>query len=147
MIKATGKQKHRMPFCCASNPLNQDRLAEGRLSGFRKRGLANRVSPFFLKMKRKKTEKKEENGKNGKTRKKTKENGKKRKKSEPEKTAKTEKNGKKRTKRKKTEKKKRKKTEKKRKKSEATPFRRPLLRNPETCGLITEVSKTGSAKW
>ena len=35
-------------------------------SGFRKRGLANGVSSFFLKMKRKKTEKKEENGKNGK---------------------------------------------------------------------------------
>ena len=156
-------------------------MASLNWSAFRKRGLANGVSPFFfLKMKRKKTEengrkrkKTEKNRKKRKKTEKTEENGKKRKKrkkSEPEKTAKTEKkqtekngkkktekNGKKRKKRKKTEKngkkrnkrkkteengrkrkengkngRKRKKTEengKKGKKSEATPFRRPLLRN------------------
>ena len=49
-------------------------FSQGNLSGFRKRGLANGVSPFFQEMKRKK----EENGKKRKkTKKKTEENGKK----------------------------------------------------------------------
>ena len=77
---------------------------------------------FFLKMKRKKTEKK---------RKKTEKKGRKRKKSEPPKNSQkankmqTEKNGRKR-----------KKNGRKWKKTEATLFRRPLLRNPD---LVMEV--------
>ena len=69
-------------------------------SGFRKRGLANGIFPFFSE---------NETEKNGRQRKKTEEKGKK--------TRKNGKNGRKR--------------KKKRKISEVTPFRRPLLRNPE----------------
>ena len=106
------------------------------LSGFSQRGLANGVSPFFFS--ENKTEKKtEENGKKTerkreKKRKETEKNGRKRKKktkkTRKENKEKTEKKGRK-SNRKKTEKK----TEKKngKKKSEATPFRRPLLRNPD----------------
>ena len=59
-------------------PLSQTDWPKGSQirSGFRKRGLANGVSPFFLKMKRKKgkkTKKKEENGKEGRKRKENKE--------------------------------------------------------------------------
>ena len=68
-------------------------------SGFRKRGLANGVSPFFSE---------NETVKHGRKRKKTEENGKK---TNGRKRKETEENGK-----------------KTRKKSEATPFRRPLLR-------------------
>ena len=88
-------------------------------SGFRKRGLANGVSPFFSE---------NETEKNGKKRNKTEENGKKRKE-----------NGKKTGK-------KRKKTEengRKRKKSEATPFRRPLLRNPDPFAWRTPTPQGG----
>ena len=72
-------------------------LQPALISGFRKRGLANGVSPFFLKTKWKKTEK----------------NGRKRKKSEPPKNSKRRAKMETEKKRKKTEKKKkRKKTEK-----------------------------------
>ena len=111
--------------------------------GFRQRGLANGVSPFFfLKMKRKKTEKKktEENGKkNGRT-----EKQKKTKKSEPEKKKKKSKKGKK-WKRKKTEK-----TEKIGSDTvPATPFAKSRLQGslgpsgPETPGKKSEKSLPG----
>ena len=91
-------------------------------SGFRKRGLANGVSPFFffLKMKRNKTEK---NRRKRKKRKKSEENGRKRKNSKKGQNG----NGRKqkRTGKKSEE------NGKNWKKSEAIPFRRPLLRNPE----------------
>ena len=82
------------------------RIATGK-SAFRKRGLANGVSPFFSE---------NETEKNGKKRKKTEENGKKRKKTE----RKQGKNGRKR-----------KKTEKNGKNRKRHRSRRPLLRNPE----------------
>ena len=81
------------------------------VSGFRKRGLANGVSPFFSENETEKWKKTEKNGRkrkkterNGKKRKKTEKNGRKRKRKNSKNGKKTEKNGRKRKKRKKTEK-------------------------------------------
>ena len=105
-----------LPFllCCIGeskysikNVLFSDRFPN-HYSGFRQRGLANCVSPFFVwkwngKKKRKETEKAEKNGRNGnkrketerkKTEKKTEENGKKTRKKRKEKRKKTKKKGK-----------------------------------------------------
>ena len=87
-------------------------------SVFRRRGLANGVSLFFSESET------EENGKKGRKW------GKKRKQSEPEKNSKK---GKQWKRRKTEENENNGRKRKKKKTSEATPFRRPLLRNPERC--------------